>query len=211
VLQRAISLGVEGANGTLSDSDRAAIVTELNGIQSELVGMANTTYQGQYLFAGTADTQPYVMNGNSTPAVSYKGNEGTNSVTVGNGYQVQVNLPGSQVFNGAGADVFAAISDLISALNANSGVGNAVTEVTNAYNYVTQQRVFYGNAMNQLQNQQTFLNTEKVNLSQQENTVGGADMAAVASQLASDETAINATLDAIGNMPKNSLFDYLRQ
>lgn len=209
-LQRAISLGVQGANGTLSDTDRAAIANELTGIQSQLISLANTTYQGQFLFAGTAETQPYVVDSAAPSGVSYKGNSGTNSVTIGNGYQVQVNLPGSQVFNGAGADVFQAIHDLISALNANSGIPDAVTEVTNAYNYVTSQRVFYGNAMNQAQDQQTFLGTEKVNLSQQENTVAGADMATVASQLASDETAINATLSAMGSMPRTSLFDYLR-
>jgi len=210
VLQRALGLGVQGANGTLSDTDRSAIVDELSGIQSQLMSLANTTYQGQFLFAGTAGVQPFVADANASSGVSYKGNSGTNFVTIGNGYQVQVNLPGSQVFNGPGADVFQAIHDLISALNANSGIPDAVTEVTNAYNYVTSQRVFYGNTMNQAQSQQTFLDTEKVNLSQQENTVAGADMATVASQLTSDETAINATLSAIGSMPRTSLFDYLR-
>ena len=210
VLQRALGLGVQGANGTLSDTDRSAIVDELSGIQSQLMSLANTTYQGQFLFAGTAGVQPFVADANASSGVSYKGNSGTNFVTIGNGYQVQVNLPGSQVFNGPGADVFQAIHDLISALNANSGIPDAVTEVTNAYNYVTSQRVFYGNTMNQAQGQQAFLNMEKVNLSQQENTVASADMATVASQLASDQTAINATLSAIGSMPRTSLFDYLK-
>ena len=54
VLQQALSLGVEGANGTLSDSDRAAIVEQLQGIQSQIISLANTSYQGTYLFAGTA-------------------------------------------------------------------------------------------------------------------------------------------------------------
>jgi len=210
VLQRALSLGVQGANGTLSDSDRTAIVDELSGIQGELMSLANATYQGQYLFAGTAETQPFVADPNAASGVSYKGNSGTNLVTIGNGYQVQVNVPGSQIFDGPGADVFQAIHDLISALNANSEIPNAVTEVTNAYNYVTSQRVFYGNAMNQVQTQQGFLATEKVDLSQQENTVAGADMAAVATQVTSDETAINATLSAISSMPRTSLFDYLK-
>jgi len=210
VLQRALSLGVQGANGTLSDTDRAAVADELSGIQSELVSLANTSYQGQFLFAGTAETQPFVLDSTAGSGVSYKGNAGTNFVAIGNGYQVQVNLPGSQIFNGVGADVFQAISDLIGALKANSGISDAVTEVTNAYNYVTGQRVFYGNAMNQAQTQQTFLDGEKVNLSQQQNTVAGADLAKVASQLASDQTAINATLSAIGSMPRTSLFDYLK-
>src|ERR1035438_814430 len=49
-LQRAISLGVEGANGTLSDADRASIVNELQGIQSQLVSLGNTSYEGRFIF-----------------------------------------------------------------------------------------------------------------------------------------------------------------
>src|SRR3981081_2819159 len=61
-LQRAISLGVQGANGTLSDSDRASIANELQGIQSQLVSLSNASYQGRYAFAGTTpNTPPYVV------------------------------------------------------------------------------------------------------------------------------------------------------
>ena len=38
-LQRAVTLGVEGANGTLSDQDRAAITGELQGIQDQLLSL----------------------------------------------------------------------------------------------------------------------------------------------------------------------------
>ena len=61
-VQRAISLGVEGANGTLSDGDRAAIATELQGIQSQLVSLANASYEGRFIFAGTdSGTPPFVV------------------------------------------------------------------------------------------------------------------------------------------------------
>ena len=40
-LLRAISLGVQGANGTLSDANRASVVGELTGIQDQLIGLAN--------------------------------------------------------------------------------------------------------------------------------------------------------------------------
>src|SRR5271154_3609499 len=172
-LQRAITLGVEGANGTLSASDRESVAAELRGIQAQLVSLANTSYQGQYIFAGTAQTQPFVLDASAPSGVRYAGNTGTNQVTIGNGYQIQVNLPGSQIFNGTGGDVFQSLSDLITSLQSNSGVGNAVTEVSTALNYVNGQRVFYDNALNQTQAQQTYLSSAKVNLSQQENTVGG--------------------------------------
>ena len=209
-LERAISLGVEGANGTLSDSNRAAIAAELNGIQSQLLSLANTSYQGEFIFAGTAETQPFVLDSAAPSGVRYAGNSATNQVAIGHGYQLQVNLPGSQIFSAPGSDVFQAINDLIVSLKANSGISDAVAAVSNAFSYVTNQRVFYGNAMNQAQAQQTYLGTEKVNLSQQQDAVGGADMAAVASQLTSDQIAMEATLAAIGRRPQTSLFDYLK-
>lgn len=209
-LQRAISLGVEGANGTLSDSDRSAIAQELSGIQTQLISLANTSYQGQYIFAGTAETQPYVVDPTSTSGVTYNGNAGTNSVTIGTGYQLQTNLPGSQIFNGVGADVFQSISDLVNALQSNTGISGAVNEVSTAYNYLTAQRVFYGNAENQISDQQNFLNSETVQLSTQENTIAGANLPLVASQLDSSQIQLNAELSAIAKISQTSLFDYLR-
>ncbi len=209
-LQRAISLGVEGANGTLSDSDRADVSAELSGIQSQLISLANTTYQGQYLFSGTATTQPFVTDATVPSGVRYAGNTGVNSVTIGTGYQLQVNQPGSKIFNGPGADVFQSVQDLITALNTNAGIPAAVNEVSNAFSYVTAQRVFYGNGMNQTQSQQTYLNTEKLGLTQQANNISAADMAAVATQLTQDQVASSATLSSIGRTPATSLFDYLK-
>lgn len=209
-LQRAISLGVQGATGTLSDSDRADIAAELTGIQSQLLSLANTSYQGQYIFAGTATTQPFVADPTQTSGVRYVGNTGVNSVTIGSGYQLQVNVPGSQIFTGAGGNVFQSINDLITSLNSNSGISAAVTELGTAFTYVTGQRVFYGNALNQTQSQQTYLNTQSLGLSQQLNTVAGANIADVASQLVNDQTAQTAALEAIAKTPQNSLFDYLK-
>jgi flagellar hook-associated protein 3 FlgL len=209
-LQRAISLGVQGATGTLSDSDRADIAAELTGIQSQLLSLANTSYQGQYIFAGTATTQPFVADPTQTSGVRYVGNTGANSVTIGSGYQLQVNVPGSQIFTGAGGNVFQSINDLITSLNSNSGISAAVTELGTAFTYVTGQRVFYGNALNQTQSQQTYLSTQSLGLSQQLNTVAGANTADVASQLVNDQTAQTAALEAIAKTPQNSLFDYLK-
>ena len=208
-LQRAMTLGIEGANGTLSDTNRAAITAELQGVKDQLVSLANTSYQGTYIFSGTLQTQPYVPDGSVPSGVRYDGNSGVNSVSIGNGYNLQVNLPGSQLFSAPAADVFQSMQDLITAMTTNSGISNAVAEVSQAFNYVTGQRVFYGNGMNQISAQQTFLNSESVQLSSQQNTLVGADIAHVASDLVNTETARTAALSAIGRQPPVSLFDYL--
>jgi flagellar hook-associated protein 3 FlgL len=210
VLQRAISLGVGGANGTQSDADRASLAQDISGIRDQLLSLANTSYQGRFIFSGTSLSTPFVEDDTTSSGVRYAGNDGVNQVTVGNGYEVQTNLPGSQVFSGSGADVFQSINDLITSLNANSGIDSAVESVRAAFDYVTQQRVFYGNAVNQLNNQQTYLNSEKLQLSQQQNTVAGADINKVVSNLVNSENARNATLAAMARVSQMNLFDYLR-
>ena len=210
-LQRAISLGTEGANGTLSDSDRNDVAQELTGVQQQLMGLANTSYQGEFIFAGTATTtQPFAASAASPSGVSYKGNTGNNQVQVGENYSLPVNLPGSQMFTAPGADMFQAMSDLINALQTNSGISAAVGEVSAAFRQVTSERVFYGNAINQLNSQQTYLNSEKVDLSSAANAISGADLAATATALTQTEVATNAELAAIGRISQTSLFDYLK-
>jgi len=210
-LQRAISLGVEGANGTLNSSDRAALATEVQGIQSQLLSLANLSYQGRYVFSGTASqTAPYVLDATSPSGVTYTGNAEVNQVTLGNHFALQTNLPGSQLFSAAGHDTFQAIQDLITGLQSGTGIDTAVTAISGAYSYINAQRVFYGNAINQLNSQQTFLNSETTQLAQQQSTIGGADLSAVISNLVNAQTTRQATLAAMGRTAQTNLFDYLK-
>jgi len=82
--------------------------------------------------------------------------------------------------------------------------------MSDAFNHVTSQRVFYGNGINQLQDQQTYLNAEKVNLSTAANSISGADMANTAATLNQAGVAMNAEMAALGKISQTSLFDYLK-
>ncbi|MGA8837763.1 MAG: flagellar hook-associated protein FlgL [Candidatus Sulfotelmatobacter sp.] len=210
-LQQAITLGVEGANGTVNSTDRAAIATQIQGIQSQLLSLANLSYQGNYVFGGTANqTTPYVLDSSSPSGVTYQGNAGVNSVTLGSQFSLQTNLPGSQLFSAPSADVFQSIQDLITSLQSGTGINTAVTEVGAANDYISSQSVFYGNALNQLTAQQTYLGTETTQLAQQENTEGGANLPAVISNLTTAQTSLQATLEAIGQTANTNLFEYLK-
>ena len=70
LMASAVQLGVEGANGTLNDSNRQAIATEVSGLQQQLLSLANLSYQGSYVFAGTnVHTQPFTLDPNSASGV----------------------------------------------------------------------------------------------------------------------------------------------
>jgi len=209
-LQQAISLGVEGANGTLSADDQAAIVAQLQDIQSQIISLANTSYQGNYLFGGTVTaTPPYVADGSDPSGVIYLGNEDVNQVSIGSGYKIDINQPGSQLFSANGNSVFLALNNLILALQSNSGVGTAVGALTAAANYLSVQGVFYGNAMSQVQSQTTYLNAAKLQIAQQQNTLAGVDLATAANNLSQSQTDSQAAMEAISKLSQNNLFDYL--
>jgi len=211
-LNQAIGLGVQGSTGTLSASDRQAVAQQVQGIFDQVIQLANSSYQGSYIFAGTATTAPpYVVDATQTDGVKYNGNTDLNTVGIANGRSIQINLPGSQVFQSAGGDVMGALQQLITALQSGNTVasGNATTQLRSALDKLSQQRVFYGNAMNQLTSNQAFLQQEKVNLQTQQNDLVGIDTAQAALDLSKSEMAYNAGLAAAAKVLPPSLMDYL--
>ena len=211
-LTQAISLGTEGANGTNSAANQQAIATQVQGILSSVVSQANTSYQGTYLFGGTANSQPpYTADSSSSTGYTYNGNSGQNSVAIGDSTNVQVNLPGSQIFSNSTTNVLGSLSALVTALQSgnSSAIATATTGVTTALNYVGQQRVFYANAESQLNSQETFLQQETVNLSSQQTSLIGVDMAQAATTLSQAETDNSAALAAASKVLPTTLLNYL--
>jgi flagellar hook-associated protein 3 FlgL len=60
-LNTAVTLGTSGAGGSVSTANKQAIAAEVQGVLSSVVSQANASYQGIYLFAGSASsTAPLV-------------------------------------------------------------------------------------------------------------------------------------------------------
>jgi flagellar hook-associated protein 3 FlgL len=211
-LTQAVSLGTEGANGTNSAANQQAIATQVQGILSSVVAQANLSYQGSYVFGGTASTtEPYTADSSSPSGYTYNGNNDVNSVQVGDQLSVQVNLPGSQVFSNSSSNVLGSLSSLVTALQSGNttAIGTATSAVSSALSYVTQQRVVFGNAESQLNNQETYLQQETVSLSSQATSLVGVDMATAATNLSQAETDNNAALAAAAKVVPNTILSYL--
>ena len=211
-LTQAASLGTEGANGTTNATDLQAIATQVQGILESVVAQANTAYQGAYLFGGTeTSSPPYTANSSSPSGYTYNGNNDTNSVAVGDDLNVQVNLPGSQIFSNSSSDVLGSLSSLVSALKSgnSSQIQTATSAVSTALNYVTQQRVFYGNAESQLNLQETSLQQETVNLTSQQSSLIDVNEAQAATELSQAETTDNAAEAAAAKVLPDTLLNFL--
>ena len=211
-MTQAVSLAVEGANGTLSDANRQAVAEQVSGIRDQVLGLANQTFQGSYLFAGTAtSTQPFVLDPTQPNGVKYNGNTNVNSIKISSGQTISINLPGSQIFTNPAGDVLGALNGLITALQTNTGIDTANTKLDQAFTQLTTQRVFYGNVLQQLQSTQTFLNSDKLLAAQQENSLVGVDMATAITNLEQAGVATNAILSATNQILTTlNLLNYLK-
>jgi flagellar hook-associated protein 3 FlgL len=210
-LQRAITLGTEGANGTMSQQDRDALASEVQSISQQVMSVANLSYNGKYVFAGTADSQPpYIA---TAGGVVYQGNGSVNQVEIEAGQTIAVAQPGSQLFSAARANVFQALSDLATTLQSSSSttddIANATNEVSAAYNQLNSARTFYGSTLDQLNDSQNFLKSEQLQLTQQTSNLVGVDMNQAATNLANAETARNAALQAAASVGNLSLFNFM--
>jgi flagellar hook-associated protein 3 FlgL len=211
-VNQAIGLGVEGGNSTLSDSNRQAIATELTGIRDQVLGLANTTYQGNYVFAGTAtSTQPFVLDATQPDGVKYNGNAGVNSSQIAPGQTISTNLPGNQIFTNPSGDVLGALNGMITALQTNTGIAAANTNLGTAFSQLNTQRVFYGNTLRQMQSSQTLLNAKQTQLATQENSLVGVDLSASITNLEQAGVATNAILSATSQILSTlNLLNYLK-
>ena len=217
-LTSAISLATSANNGTMNSSDVKSIANQLSGILSEVTSLANTSYQGQYIFAGSqTSTTPFTTSTATSPSTtSYSGDEDVNYLESPNGQKIQLNVPGDQIFLGSGSNsVFGALNALI----ADYSSGTVDTEqaasdtaaLNTALNYVSQQRVTIDNSITQISsssdaitNVQTQLTTAQTNLMQ-------ADIPTISTQLALAETQQTALIAVIAqlNSTSNSLFNKL--
>ncbi len=128
----ALSLAVEGNNGTLNSSNTTTIAQQLSGILSQVVSLANTSYQGQYLFGGSqGSTQPFTLDASTTPAtITYAGDTQVQFMSSPSGQQFQVNLPGSSAFGSASTGVLGALNQLVTDFTNNAPTATLTTDTS---------------------------------------------------------------------------------
>lgn len=200
-INQAISLGVEAGNSDLTDAQRQAIELQLQGIQQQLVSIANTTYSGTYLFGGTlVEAAPFTLNPAVPAGVTYSGNASVTSVEINSGESVNVNVPGDQLFLNPRGSLLGALNQLITAIQTNTGISAANVSFGQGATQFYSQSVSYGSTLNQLQNTSTQLSAEQVQLATQETSIDGANIPQAITSLSQAEVAYQTLLEAEGKI-----------
>jgi flagellar hook-associated protein 3 FlgL len=214
-LTQAISTATEGASGTESPGELAAAATQLAGIRDEILALANTSYAGSYLFAGSkSNAVPFSLDSSVDPAVvTYNGDAIQSMLTSPTGSSIALNTPGSQIFTAGATNVFSILNQLISDLsNGNvTAAQSAIAGLTTSVSFVSQQRVALDSSITRMTSQDTSLQQQSTQLVVQQTNLMQADTASVATALSSSETQQSALDDAIAALEKQGdLFDVLQ-
>ncbi len=214
-LTSALSLAVAGNSGTTNASNLVSISQQLSGIRDQVISLANTSYQGTYIFAGSqGNVQPFALNRTTTPAtIAYNGDSLVGSLTTPNGQHLQTTLAGSAVFSVPGADVMATLTSLVNdfasgTVSPTAGVDIGILQ--SALSNVSQQQEILGSSLARLQSASVYAQTDSVNRTAAVSTLVSASPAAVATQLSAAEIQNQALMSVISTVEKQSLFTYLR-
>jgi flagellar hook-associated protein 3 FlgL len=213
-LTQAMSLATSANNGTMNASNVQSIGLQISGILSEVESLANSNYQGQYIFAGgQTTTVPFTTSMATSPAVTtYNGDSDINYLQTPNGQKIQLNVPGNQIFLGA-TSVFGVLNSLVADYATdNFDTAKAAQDtdaLTAALNTVSQQRVTIDNSITQLTAASDAVTTEKTQLSAGQTELMQADLATVATQLSLSKTQETALESVISQLGSGTLFDKL--
>ncbi|MFM9911937.1 MAG: flagellar hook-associated protein FlgL [Methylophilaceae bacterium] len=97
VLNDVRALAVQAGDASLTKNDKLAVATELEGKYNYLIGLANTSENGKYLFSGfRGETQPFSET--SPGVIAYNGDQGRRLVQVSASRQVPVSNSGVDIF-----------------------------------------------------------------------------------------------------------------
>lgn len=211
-INHAISVATAGNNGTNNASDQLSVSAELASIRDEILGLANTSYSGTYLFSGSQNgSPPFALDNSTSPAsVTYSGDNLVNYVSTPGGQTIATNLAGNQIFAASGGDLLGTLNALIQGFS--TGDTAATTALTSqlgaALSQVSTQRASLDGAMNRLQSASSYASREQTQLVSNQTNLLQADLPTLATELSANTTqqsALESVIVAVEH--QGTLFD----
>ena len=218
-VSKTISLAVSAGNSTMSATDIASVQTQVSSLRDSILSLGNTSYQGQYIFAGSkGSTTPFTLNSSTNPATAtYNGDTVTNTMETPDEQSVAINVPGSSVFTSSSANLLSTLNQLVSDLGAiAAGTGSTASiqadtsALTQALGVVSTQRAGLDSSLSRLTTASTYSSTQVATYEAQQSTLLSADPATVATDLKAAEVQQQALLGVTSALEgAQDLFNYL--
>jgi flagellar hook-associated protein 3 FlgL len=214
-LTSAVTLAVQGTNGTLSPSNISSIAQQLTGIRDQVLSLANASYLGSQVFGGSqGSTKPYSVDTTTVPATTtYSGDSVVQYMETPNGQKIQVNLPGSAVFGSGSTGLLPVLNQLIADFSTGTASASAASDasaLTAALSQLSFQRSILGSSLSRLQQTSAYAQANASELTAEQGTLVSADLATVATDLKSAETQHQALLSVTAALGSSNLFNYIK-
>jgi flagellar hook-associated protein 3 FlgL len=214
LMDRARTLGAQGASATATSSGRQAMADEVQSLLDEMISCSRTAVQGRFIFSGDADTVPPYQADAASP------NGVDRLVTAASTRLVQDPAGGSfpagktaqEIFDAPGAsNVFGALNSLRGALLAGDAtwIAQATASVDTASLQLNSAQAFYGAVQGRLSDAQAFAERYDTQLQAQLGQMQDADVVAAALTLTQSNTQLQAAFQMRAAMPHKSLFDFI--
>ena len=210
VMTRIKDLAIQGSSGTLSQSHKNAIATELDSLKQDLLREANTTYAGRSIFAGNSD-DPAAFTLNATGDAEYHGSDTGVMRRIDTGAPVRVDVDGRDIFGTGAGSVFALVDTLSAALR-NPGGDTSVhlNEIDKRANEILSRHTEVGiRHASVLKAEKTNLDNS-VNLETRRSGIEDLDTAQVILDLKLQEVAYQTALSVTARSLQPTLMDFLR-
>jgi len=212
VINQLISIGSEGTTTTTSASTMTALGQQAEQLEQQLVSLANTMVDGQYIFGGdNPETAPYSFDGTNPPTANVANPTNTGTVRDAEGNAIVPSLTAKQIFDSPSGSVLQAADALRVALQSGNqtNAGAALSSLQTAATQLNLGAESYGDIEDWINNASTDASQRITSLQSQLSGLRDTDVTAAASQLTLDETAYQAAIQAQATLPTKNLFSYL--
>lgn len=212
-LDRVRTVLAQGVSDTTTQDARNALATEIDSLRQQILNLANSTSNGEYVFGGTRqNVSPFDSAGNpaATPTQTQQQQIEPNATPIATGVIAE------SVFSDATGTIFAELTNAAAALR---GTGNPAADRTTLQGVQSRIAVFASQS-NDAQgrigaNQQhvsdvlTRLDRTHFALEESAQNIEGVDLAEAAIAFTEAQTALEATLQTSARFGRRSLLDFL--
>jgi flagellar hook-associated protein 3 FlgL len=199
------------ATETATEETRQIAAGEIENIYEQIVQLANTKLGNSYIFAGhKTGTSPFYEDTESY--ATYHGDDGEIRIITGEDVDMQINIPGDEVFQNSDVDIFEMLNQLKTALENNNteGISDQIEPLDDALDQILNARGKVGARLNRLETTEKYWSDFSLRITEMLSDMEDIDLAQAMTQLVSQQTAYQASLETASMIIQPSLINFLR-